>query len=367
MAPLGDIMIVEPDPSQRTLLTQLLAPSYTLHIADSGQAALDLFNKIAGPLSSLKLACMVLECNLPDIPADKLILEMEKISWADIPNIVVVTTTDTSDAVIRSLTDLHAFSHIVKPYLPDTLKATINAAIEANLFPQKWESYYQGIVVEMAIMDRNELVTDDLRRHLDQIPTDQWIRIQEIQLPTGAGKWMRIQEFIHVLETDIGEKMPDMPNPAVLIVEDDTDYLATLKILMADEPFNVTYATSGQTALETLASHHFDVVVLDINLGDINGDEILQKINKCQPATPEVVVTTAYFDHPTIINMLRMGARSYLVKPVQYDNLIQKINDAASRAHAMRYLPTMMERLAAAATPYARTQHILANGFDHNR
>ncbi len=71
--------------------------------------------------------------------------------------------------------------------------------------------------------------------------------------------------------------------PKVLIVDDETSLLNSLMAFFEDEDFDVTGASSGEEALETLSKEHFDAVIIDMRLPGIDGNEVILQAKKSDP------------------------------------------------------------------------------------
>lgn len=118
----------------------------------------------------------------------------------------------------------------------------------------------------------------------------------------------------------------------VLIVEDDP---ITLKILCAaieKHGFSVIKATNGNTALTYLKKHTIHAVILDLNLPDINGLEILKQIrNHPVLNTIATIIVTENDDKLEAILGLEMGADDYITKPFHQRELIARLNTILRR------------------------------------
>jgi len=116
----------------------------------------------------------------------------------------------------------------------------------------------------------------------------------------------------------------------VLHVDDETDYSAALARRLAKRGFHVATAESGPMALEILAEEMFDVILLDIKMVGMDGIKTLGEIKRLYPRA-EVVMLTAHANTDIVISSLAMGAFDYLMKPVDLEELVRKIEDAAQR------------------------------------
>jgi adenylate cyclase len=105
--------------------------------------------------------------------------------------------------------------------------------------------------------------------------------------------------------------------PAILIVDDNEDNRYTLQLLLeADGHARLTTASGGHEALDLLARERFSLVLLDLMMPDLNGQEVL-KIIKGNPDTRDVsvVVLSADTDTEMISKCIEIGADDYLPKP----------------------------------------------------
>jgi two-component system, OmpR family, phosphate regulon response regulator OmpR len=110
----------------------------------------------------------------------------------------------------------------------------------------------------------------------------------------------------------------------ILMVDDD----ATLRQAQADyllaKGLDVKTAESGFEALDLLKRETFDVIVLDVMMPQMDGFEVLQKMNREIGHIP-VIMLTAVGDEPDRILGLELGADDYLVKPVSSRELLARI------------------------------------------
>ena len=112
----------------------------------------------------------------------------------------------------------------------------------------------------------------------------------------------------------------------ILIVEDDTSILMGLKFCLELENFVVLTASTGQEALEKI-KEGCDLVLLDLNLPDINGFELLKMI----PNDIAVIFLTANDEEVSIVQGLDMGAEDYITKPFRTRELISRMKAVLRR------------------------------------
>ena len=122
---------------------------------------------------------------------------------------------------------------------------------------------------------------------------------------------------------------------SILIVEDEETLRKNLPTLLAREGHNAASTASGTEAMALLAQQSFDIVITDIQLGDLNGLELLKRVRSAAPDTV-VLMMTAYASINSAIEAFRNGAHDYLLKPFSMQELRQKINNIAQYRKLIR-------------------------------
>jgi two-component system response regulator HydG len=107
----------------------------------------------------------------------------------------------------------------------------------------------------------------------------------------------------------------------VLIVDDESGILDTLRILLRNEGFEVTTAQGGKAGLEQIRSGSHDIILSDVRMPQVSGLEILQAAHEQDPMTP-VILMTAQASLQTAIAAVNSGAYQYLQKPFSNDDLV---------------------------------------------
>ncbi len=118
-----------------------------------------------------------------------------------------------------------------------------------------------------------------------------------------------------------------MDNLTVLFVDDEVEYLETLMKRMNKRGVTVFGAASGEEGLERLGRDAVDVVVLDVKMPGMDGIETLREIKKIKPLV-EVIMLTGHASMEAASDGMALGAFDYLMKPVDIDELLYKIQDA---------------------------------------
>lgn len=116
----------------------------------------------------------------------------------------------------------------------------------------------------------------------------------------------------------------------ILLVDDEVDFLETLSKRLKKRQVDVGQVTSGEEALVFLDSHPVDVVVLDVKMPGMGGMATLREIKKAHPLV-EVILLTGHADMESAVQGMEMGAFDYLMKPMDIDELLYKVQDAAKK------------------------------------
>jgi DNA-binding response OmpR family regulator len=109
----------------------------------------------------------------------------------------------------------------------------------------------------------------------------------------------------------------------ILLVEDDVDTSDFLSNFLRDSGFEVATVFNVTDALSHLQQHEYDIVLLDINLPDFSGMELLKSLKGKRPLP--VIVLSAYGDTRSKIMAFRYGATDYMVKPIDLEELEARI------------------------------------------
>jgi DNA-binding NtrC family response regulator len=124
-----------------------------------------------------------------------------------------------------------------------------------------------------------------------------------------------------------------MPIFRILVVDDEVDFTETLVNRLNKRKLDAVGVTSGEEAINMMENRLFDVVVLDVKMPEgMDGIETLREIKKRHPLV-EVILLTGHASVETSIEGMRLGAFDYLLKPIQFDDLLKKISAAFERKY----------------------------------
>ncbi len=113
-------------------------------------------------------------------------------------------------------------------------------------------------------------------------------------------------------------------NENILIVDDEKDIRESLSTVLQTEGYICAEAEDGEKAIEKLESSNYDIVITDIVMPNLDGMKLLEKAIQISPETL-IVLMTAYASIETAVSALRKGATDYLLKPIEFDEVIMRV------------------------------------------
>lgn len=122
----------------------------------------------------------------------------------------------------------------------------------------------------------------------------------------------------------------------VLVVDDDPQIVSGLEALLGDE-WDVRTASTGKDALTTFADFSPDVVLLDVQLPDYSGMDLLHQF-KMYSETAAVIMMSGVGNLDRVIESMKLGAETFLQKPFDYDTLTLTLQQASRMAATQREL-----------------------------
>ena len=113
----------------------------------------------------------------------------------------------------------------------------------------------------------------------------------------------------------------------ILLVDDDEGILVTTKAIFELEDYSVQAVETGRGCLEAIKEGNFDVVVLDIVLGDINGLEVLRMIKRLQPKLPVIIMSVYYDQNIQTQQIISEEADGCIKKPFKMEEAIKTVEN----------------------------------------
>ena len=120
--------------------------------------------------------------------------------------------------------------------------------------------------------------------------------------------------------------------PRILIVDDDPDMVALLRLALTEAGFSVRTATDGQEALRKALRAPPDLVVLDLLLPGMNGFSVCEqlRLNPATTSVPVLMITVLPGEFPRLVGV-EAGADAYLNKPFRMEELVSCVGDLVRR------------------------------------
>ena len=115
----------------------------------------------------------------------------------------------------------------------------------------------------------------------------------------------------------------------LLLVDDEVGYLEVLSKRLGKRNLDVTTASTGQQAIQTLRNNDFDVAVVDLKMTDMDGIEVLTIFKKMDPDLA-VIILTGHGSEQAAREGIEKGAFDYLTKPCGLENLLDIIHAACN-------------------------------------
>ena len=110
----------------------------------------------------------------------------------------------------------------------------------------------------------------------------------------------------------------------ILVVDDEQIIRESISFILRKEGFAVSEAANGKQAYDKLVAEPFDLILTDLEMPEMKGIELLDRAIQLNPHSL-VVIITAYGSLDTAIAALRKGASDYILKPLEFDELLVKI------------------------------------------
>jgi DNA-binding NtrC family response regulator len=119
----------------------------------------------------------------------------------------------------------------------------------------------------------------------------------------------------------------------ILIVDDDAAVLKALSSYFERLKYEVVRAETGRQAIAAFEAHEPDVTILDLQLPEIGGMEVLEALRRKRAA---VILLTGHGDIPTAVKAMQLGAENFLTKPVDMPHLVASVERAIEKTELRR-------------------------------
>lgn len=132
--------------------------------------------------------------------------------------------------------------------------------------------------------------------------------------------------------------------PKILLVEDTVPLAHTYQEYLRQQPYDITHVETGGDALDQIANGSPDMLLLDLELPDMNGMEILEHLSENEIPIP-VVVITAHGSIGIAVSAMQAGAKDFLVKPFSADRLRVTVANAIEAAQLAGIVAVYREKI----------------------
>jgi DNA-binding NtrC family response regulator len=120
------------------------------------------------------------------------------------------------------------------------------------------------------------------------------------------------------------------PTPSVLLVDDETKLVETIRKKLAARGLDVQTAASGAQAIGLLETRPFDVVLLDVRMPGMDGIATLRELKRIRPLV-QVILMSGNASVNAAVEGMRLGAFELLLKPLDIETVLAKVEEASEK------------------------------------
>ncbi len=114
----------------------------------------------------------------------------------------------------------------------------------------------------------------------------------------------------------------------ILLVDDESSVLQTVRMLLASEHHEVVPVTDGTEALKIIQSESaFDILITDLRMTPVDGMQLLKAAQNARPEMP-IIVISAYCSSDTVSTAMALGCATYIKKPFRIEEVLRAVEDA---------------------------------------
>jgi DNA-binding response OmpR family regulator len=148
----------------------------------------------------------------------------------------------------------------------------------------------------------------------------------------------------------------------ILLVEDDPSVAASVVDGLENASMNVAHVASGKEAMSKALSENFDLILLDLGLPDMDGQDVCRSIR--ETSTTPIIILSARSEEIDRVLALEFGADDYMVKPFGMRELVARIRAVARRTSPTDATPTSATQEIGTLSIDRRSQKVFVNGQD---
>ena len=113
--------------------------------------------------------------------------------------------------------------------------------------------------------------------------------------------------------------------PNILVVEDNNMVAQGIKKIFTRQGYNVEIAVDGMDAMEKLMNNVYDMVITDLAMPNVTGQQLIQAIKRNLYKDVKIIVITSTTDEVVVAEMLALGADDYVTKPFNAADLLNRV------------------------------------------
>jgi Response regulator containing CheY-like receiver, AAA-type ATPase, and DNA-binding domains len=133
-------------------------------------------------------------------------------------------------------------------------------------------------------------------------------------------------------------------NAHLLVIDDEKNYLLVLEALLTEAGYKVTALNDPETALAFLSDSEVDVVITDMKMPKVSGQQVLEHVRQAHPQIP-VLIMTAFGSIEGAVEAMKYGAFHYITKPFSNDEMLLSVHNAVQLSRAHRQYRLLQENL----------------------
>jgi DNA-binding response OmpR family regulator len=122
----------------------------------------------------------------------------------------------------------------------------------------------------------------------------------------------------------------------ILMIDDETEVQKTVSIILSEEEISVTCISEGQKTMALLKKGIYDLVLLDLHLGNMDGFDLLREIRSAYPALPVLILSARKESHKIVLGF-GLGADDYITKPFNNEELVARIKGNIRRSRIKQH------------------------------
>lgn len=140
--------------------------------------------------------------------------------------------------------------------------------------------------------------------------------------------------------------MPDKHDITILLVDDEAISLQNISHFLQQNGFTISSATNGTEAITLLRQSHFDLVITDLKMGNVDGVQVMKTAKELHPDI-EVIIVTGYATVDSAVEAMAQGAFYYLPKPIKLQELHALVMKATEKTILRREISRLKKRIKA--------------------